>query len=255
MVRQNFSFFSTLCRYLFSPISAGFLSGLTAISLQWFALQSPQASDNHIAEQEDPHLTARVGSSLGYRGLTASNLWLSFIQYYGHEARQEVGYAYVSDFFESIVESEPRFVDAYFLASSAVAIRSGEPDNAVNILEKGLATVTPDWYGDAYRIPHQLASLNFLYLGDVQKSREYYYQAADWYEATYADSRQGWRALGNNIANNPRSKLAQFNAWMQSFQVNPDPEIQDYILEKLGELGEVNRLPDGSIQIIPPTES
>lgn len=239
-----------------APVLICLAATASSAALQWLQINSSDKNiqANHSGPQ-GPGLTADLGNAVGYQGFTASSLWLSFIQYYGDDARREVGYSSTSDYLESIVESEPRFVDAYFLASSAVAIRSGRPGNAVNLLEKALDAIKPDWYSDAYRIPHQLGGLNFLYLGDEQKSQEYYYQAADWYEAVYEDSRQGWRELANNIANNPRSKRAQFNAWMQSYQVNPDPEIKDYILEKLGELGEVNRLPDGSIQIIPPTES
>ena len=239
----------------FAPMAIFLGATASTILLQ---LSQVNSSEKHIREnhigQEGPGFTAEIGKAVGYRGLTASSLWLSFIQYYGDEARREVGYSHASDYLESIVDSEPRFVDAYFLASSAIGYRSSAPESAASLLETALNTVNPDWYGKAYRIPHQLAGLNFLFLGNEQKSRDYYYQAAEWYETTHEDSRQGWRDLANKIANNPRSKRAQFNAWMQSYQVNPDPEIQDYILQKLDELGEVKRLPDGTIQILPPTD-
>ncbi|WP_017326330.1 hypothetical protein [Synechococcus sp. PCC 7336] len=251
MVEQKTQFTKFNQTFWYCLIAIGSIAGLVA-------LQKPQIVDKaQLVRDVEASATAQIatleiGKYLGFRGLTASMLWLSFVQYFGDTARLQSGYSLTPVYLEAVASSEPRFEDVYFVTTSAIAIRSTQPERAKELIEFGLDHIHPDWNDRAYRLPFSLGLINFLYLTDTEAARQAYYQAADWYEVSNRDSAQSWREIGDRLNEKPESRYLQFHVWNQLLRRTQDPESRRSVLQRLAKLGEVRQLPDGSVELIPP---
>ena len=237
----------------FAPIFtlvAAFL-GVVSLQAKTFDLDSGSLEEKN---QSQFLLLDRPLNHLGYQGLSASLLWLDFIQYYGSSARLQNGYVLADDFLTQITESEPRFTRPYNIVTSALAFRSARPERALEIIEHGMNHVSPQVTPSAYILPFEAGTISFLYLGDGERGRRNYKLAADWFEASSGESAQHWRDIGDRLYDNPRSRRVQFDVWMHAYNVNPDPDAREFILSRLAELGEVRRNPDGRVEVLPPPD-
>ncbi len=195
---------------------------------------------------------ARVLSSVGLQGLSSSKLWLDFVQYMGGEEGKNQGFQHSPMLLKQVTSLEPRFLRPYTFVVSALGIRAGDPETGREILEHGTNHITPDWNDQSFRLPFQLALLNFLFLGDEEGGRDAYYLAADRYEQSYGVSASVWRDLGDSLYQNPRSERAQFNMWRLVYSTTFDEEVKQRAYERLSQLGTVETMPDGTINLIPP---
>ena len=208
-------------------------------------------TDNNLTFRQDL-ISSRLLSRMGLQGLASSKLWIDFIQYYGGQQGEDSGFKYSYDYLQSISEIEPRFINPYLVVVSALGFRSGNPEPGQEILMRGLDYITPDWNEDSYRLPFQLAILNFLFLGDQEGGRDAYYLAAERYERSHGESAEQWRELGDSLYQNPRSARSQFNIWHQIYTTSMDEEVKGQAYERLLELGNLETMPDGSKRLIPP---
>jgi len=190
---------------------------------------------------------------LGYRNLGASWLWLELIQYYGDgPGRTLTGYGLAYDYFDHMTRLDPQFFLGYRLSSLVLAYRAGQPEQAIEILDRGLQQFTPATNPDAWRLYVDRALLNFLFLGDAEAGRNDYYQAAAWREQVGLPG-DDFRQLGDNIARSPLSRRARFDAWMSVFNSTTDRDTRIFVLEQLAQLGTVlQTLPTGEIEILAP---
>lgn len=234
----------------------GLCSFSAVVVSQLSQINSHQSSDS---EAEINTIFEEVGIAttldrIGFSGLSASILWIDFIQYFGGRESRVTNYSFSDDYLETIADVEPRFKSIYFVANSAVAFRSGQPEKASELLERGMVVITPDWEPQAYRLPMHHAIVNFLHLGRPDVVSQSYYRAADWYEQTQNSSGDGLRQLADRLYNNPDSRQAQFEVWEQTYRVTSDPAVKELALRKLEEVGGIIRHSDGSVQLVPPTE-
>lgn len=96
--------------------------------------------------------------SFGFDNLIADWNFLNYIQYFGDEpAREKTGYSLVTDFFEEIVNRDPRFIQAYLQLSTANSIYAGRPDKTVTFLNQILQFISPE--------TSSLASFIWIYKG------------------------------------------------------------------------------------------
>ncbi|MEN9203171.1 MAG: hypothetical protein Q6J46_07180 [Thermostichus sp. DG02_2_bins_29] len=209
--------------------------------------------ENAEARKDRNLALANVLGWLGYRNLAASWLWLELIQYYGDgPARTLTGYGLAYDYFDHMTRLDPNFFLGYRLSSLVLAYRAGQPEQAIEILDRGIQHFTPETNPDAWRLYVDRALLNFLFLGDAEAGRDDYYQAAAWREQVGLPG-EDFRQLGDNIARSPLSRRARFDVWMSVFNSSADHDTRLFVLEQLTQLGTVlETLPTGEIKILPP---
>lgn len=199
--------------------------------------------------------------ALGFENLIAGWTYLQFIQYFGDgEARAVTGYSLNRDYFEIIVDLDPRFWRASLSLSSATSLFGGRPDITVELLGKALQSLPNDTLGtyfvNTYRGVDQM-----LFLGDVPGARRSYERAAE-VARRLPDDPEVSRILSERasntarfLKNNPDSRKARVGAWTQIFSLAADDETRERAIQEIRLLGgTVRRNPDGTISIITPED-
>ena len=199
--------------------------------------------------------------SLGAGNLWADWLYLRFIQYFGDSpARETIGYSLSPDYFQAVVDRDPRFVDANLKLATATSIFAGAPQRTVALLGQSLQSVSPQQVTFTYP-PYFLWIYKgvdeLLFLGDIQEAKRSYQQALNWAEKS-DDPRsqsiaQRMRESIQFLQTNPKSKSAQIGAWSVVLS-NGDPQVQRRAIDEIKALGgEVFVTPDGRLNVrVPP---
>ncbi len=199
--------------------------------------------------------------TLGFDNLLADWLYLRFIQYFGDvEARDQTGYSLSPDYFELVVDNDPRFVDAHLRLSASTSIFAGEPTKTVSLLEKSLenlppkvvAPVYPPYYLWTYKGVDQL-----LFLGDAQGAKQSYRMAADWAELYPDEASQRLAARQRKtiefLEKNPRSKIPQIGAWTMVLSSAADKKTQERAIAEIKALGgQIEISPNGQLRVSVP---
>lgn len=171
-------------------LGAIFLSGLMALSLQYPQLDRRIEGQTPEGDRQDTQNTAlRLNllqelprRGLGFNNLIASHTFLQFLQYFGDDvARDEhgTGYGLSLDFFEIVINRDPRFIQAYTYMASAVTIFAGKPSKSVELFSIGTQVVDPRLQPYAYRLWRGKATDQLLFLGDGEGARQSYLKSAE----------------------------------------------------------------------------
>lgn len=192
--------------------------------------------------------------SFGYDNLLADWAFLQFVQYMGStEAREKTGYSLAPDYFDVIVNRDPRFVNAYFYLSTASTVFAGQPQKTVNNMEKVLKHVTPDISPKAYLLWKYKAVDEMIFLGEFEAAQHSYRMAAKWVpkdlpnaEEIIARNRQTAKFLENN----PNSKRAKVTGWVTILNNAPNQETRKRAIQKIEQLGgKVTIYPNGRVEV------
>ena len=243
---------------------------VSALSLFGIITMQKNYSYNHLSnnknfdyQKQEQQLQASAKllkqmPAFGLDNLVADWAFLKYIQYFGDsEARDEVGYSVITDYFETIVEKDPRFIKANLSLSAGNSIFAGDPEKTVFLLEKSAKSLTPTMPNYPFMILAYKAVDEILFLGDINAAKESYRKAAEWAEIRNDE-------IGDHVANlyrntikfldtNPDSSIAQVSGWAMILDRNRDPRIQNYAMQKIRELGgEVIVRDNGEITIKPP---
>lgn len=240
------------------------LSLTAVISLQQSRLKTSQATlasmEYKKQEQiEKLQLDLYKGlPSLGFNNLLADWFYLRFIQYFGDgEARGKTGYSLSPDYFELVVNRDPRFVDAHLKLAVSTSIFAGQPKQSVAYLEQSLkdtpskliSPVYPPYYLWIYKSIDEL-----LFLGDTKAAKQSNIMAANWAE-TYPDEGSQRTAARRRetvefLENNPQSKVPQIGAWSQVLSGATDQKTQERALAEIQALGgQIVVNPDGTLSV------
>jgi hypothetical protein len=126
------------------------------------------------AEEGDPWLpppgAVRV-MSLGYHALGADLFWIRTVQYFGEHVQTDRRYPHLYRLVDLTTSLDPHFVDAYQLGGLFLVIARAYPD-AIAIYRKGIDHNPGNW-----ELPHDLARLYFLELGDIPAALEWFERA------------------------------------------------------------------------------
>lgn len=180
--------------------------------------------------------------SLGFDNLIADWAYLSFLQYFGDQpARQKTGYDLVPEYFETVVNHDPRFIKAYFYLSPATSLYAGRPDRTVALMNQGLKSLSPTEQPRAYLVWLYKATDELLFLGDSQAAKQSYEMAAKWARvSTDPDSQRlekSARRTAQFLADNPASKSAQVSAWMMVLGNAVDAATRRLAIQRIQGLG------------------
>ncbi|MBE9171243.1 hypothetical protein IQ238_28340 [Pleurocapsales cyanobacterium LEGE 06147] len=193
--------------------------------------------------------------SFGFSNLIADWTYLQFLQYFGDgEVREKIGYSLSPDYFEAVVDRDPRFVRAYFLMSPATSIFAGEAQKGVNLIDKGLQSISPDIHPQAYYLWVYKGIDEMLFLGDTKAAQQSYEMAAQWAEQNEDPASQrsaaNVRQTAQFLSEDPDSTIARIGAWTMVLSSTSDEKTQQRAIEQIQSLGgQIVISPEGGLSV------
>ncbi len=205
---------------------------LAALKYQRKVLTKP------VLQQEEAKLKAQLAiaktlPTFGFDNMVANWHFLDFVQYFGDtEVRQKAGYGAAMEYFDAILDRDPRFLYGYFYLSSTGSLYAGQPERSVAIMNRGLKFLSPKVPNRGYYIWRLKAVDELLFLGKVPEARQSMLTAANW--ARQNPDREGQNVAqlsqktANYLARNPNSKQAQFDAWNSVLSA----AVDDFVVQR-----------------------
>lgn len=195
--------------------------------------------------------------SLGFSNLIADWTLLSFLQYFGDDpARDRTGYELSPEYFRTIIDRDPHFIQAYLFLSTSVSLFAGEPEKAIALMDKGIQSLTPEqpraYYTWRYKGIDEL-----LFLGNTKTAEKSFTKAAEWASEFADEESQNIAALSRKtaqfLATDPDVKVAQEGAWamilVNALNAN-DERIRKRVIERIeAQGGKVIISPEGAVSI------
>lgn len=240
--------------------------GIT-ISLQLPKLDRESSTDEgEYLRQEQMQATnlelADTLPSFGFNNLVANWMFLQFVQYFGDgDARDVTGYNLVPEYYQPIVERDPRFVSAHLHLSSANTMFAGRPKLSIELLEESLAHLSPEMSNRAFQLWVYKATDEMLFTDDLKAAKNSYQQAKEWAEQSDHASSDGIAGYAQRMINflesDPDTQEARIGAWGMILMMSEQPAVQEEAIEEIEALGgEVVRDAEGRITGVrlPPEE-
>jgi tetratricopeptide (TPR) repeat protein len=237
-------------------------------------LQSPQLAslkqqNKNITkvylQQQEADLKAQLSiakklPTFGFDNMVADWHFIDFIQYFGDsELRSQAGYGAAMEYFDAMLDRDPRFLYAYFYLSSTGSLYAGKPEKSVSLMDRGLKSLTPKVPDRGYYIWRLKAVDELLFLGKVPDARKSMLSAADWAIQSATPEGQNVAKLSQGtatyLARNPNSKQAQFDAWNMVLGSAVDDTVVKRAIEGIRSTGgSVTIGSDGKFQIKAPAK-
>jgi hypothetical protein len=198
--------------------------------------------------------------TFGFNNLIADWTFLSFLQYFGDEpARLKTDYGLSPDYFEVILSRDPYFTQAYTFLSTSGSIYAGKPEQATEIMQRGLQSLKPNVPPDSFYAWRQLGIDQLLFLGDSKAAQQSFLTSAQWAaQSSLPGSREAAvfsQRTADFLAANPNSKSAQVAAWAMVLTNAPDNRTRKTAIERIRILGgQVIQNPNGSFGVQPPAK-
>ena len=190
---------------------------------QLASLKQRQSLTKAVLRQQEAQLKAQLAiaktlPTFGFDNLVANWHFIDFIQYFGDtEVRAKAGYGASMEYFEAMLDRDPRFLYAYFYLSSTGSLYAGQPEKSVSLMNRGLKSLSPKVPDRGYYIWRLKAVDELLFLGKIPDARNSMLTAANWARQSPTTEGQNVARLSQNtaayLARNPNSKQAQFDAW------------------------------------------
>jgi hypothetical protein len=225
--------------------------------------QKPSFSVEQLQKQDEQEKVKlellRKIPSFGFDNLIADWTFLRFLQYFGDEdVRNVTGYSLSPEYFDIIINRDPRFLDVHHFLSTSVSIYAGMPEKTVELMEKALETVLPT-QPNAYYVWRNKGIDELLFLGDSQAAQKSFEIAAEWASIHSDTESQMIAEISRNTAEflrtNPNSIKAQINAWLMVFNHAVDDYTRNLAINRIEGLGaELYIDPQGQIIVNFPTE-
>lgn len=238
------------------------LAAIAAVGLQGLRWQQVTAEETEPV-QEERRLELQLAvleqlPSLGFDNAIASWTFLQYLQYFGDEAaRDATGCRLNFTYLDQVTQRDPRFFTAYTFVPGGVSYCQGEPLKSVELLDRGLESITPDIEDNVFALALLEALDRFLLLGDIPGAINAYEQAADLAAETdtYADFASYYRQTAQWLRDNPDSLQARFIGWQEVYFNATDESVQERAIAELEDLGaQVIRQDDGAVEFRPPPE-
>ncbi len=226
--------------------------------------QIPSAEEIQRAEEAERAQLAllRRMPSLGFDNMIANLTFLQFLQYFGDTpARNQTNYSLSPEYFEVILDRDPRFLQAYFFLSGSTTLYAGMPERTVEILERSLQQLSPHNPPGSYYIWRYKGTDELLFLGQPEAAKLSFARAAAW-ASMYSDPEsqavaEASRQTAEFLEQNPNSRSAQISAWSTVLTNAFDANTQELAITRIEALGgQVSRDEQGRLQIsLPPEDS
>ena len=186
--------------------------------------------------------SAQVLPRLGFQNVRANITFLQFLQYFGDDrARQNSGNALSDSFFRSIIEDDPFYREFYIFLTGSVSLNAAMPHRSVELMEKGLAALSPHQPDDSYYVWRYKAVDELLFLGDSKAAERSFETAAAWANESSLPDSVSIASISQQTANflkeNPESKAAQVGAWSSILSTAVDSDTRNRAISNIQELG------------------
>jgi tetratricopeptide (TPR) repeat protein len=226
--------------------------------------QNKNTSKVYLQQQEADLKTqlsiAKTLPTFGFDNIIADWHFIDFIQYFGDgDLRAQAGYGAAMEYFDAILDRDPRFLFAYFYLSSTGSVYVGQPERSVSLMDRGLKSLTPKVPDRGYYIWRLKAVDELIFLGKVQAARKSMLSAADWASQQATPEGQNVAKLSRktaaHLARNPSSKHAQFDAWNMVLGAAVDDIVVERAIAGIRSTGgKVTISPSGKRHIEAPAE-
>ena len=227
--------------------------------------QQNQRMDKATLQRQEADLKTQLAiaktlPTFGFNNIVADWHFIDFIQYFGDsELRAQAGYGAAMEYFEAMLDRDPRFLHAYFYLSSTGSLYAGKPEKSVELMDRGLKSLTPNVPDRGYYIWRLKAVDELLFLSKIPDARQSMLTAADW--ANQAATEEGQnvaklsRGTARYLARNPNSKQAQFDAWNMVLGAAVDDVVVKRAIEGIRSTGgNVTVSSDGKFQATAPVK-
>ena len=232
---------------------------------QLASLKQRKSLDKAVLRQQEAQLKAQLSiaktlPTFGFDNLVADWHFIDFIQYFGDtEVRAKAGYGTSMEYFEAMLDRDPRFLYAYFYLSSTGSLYAGQPEKSVSLMNSGLKSLSPKVPDRGYYIWRLKAVDELLFLGKIPEARNSMLTAANWARQSPTTEGQNVARLSQNtaayLARNPNSKQAQFDAWNMVLGAAVDDfVIQRAIVGIRSTGGKVTISPSGEFKVEAPAK-
>jgi len=198
--------------------------------------------------------------AFGFDNLLADWVYLGFVQYFGDDkVRDRTGYEVSPEYFDIIIDRDPRFLGAYLGLTTSISLYAGMPEKSVALMEKGLSSMSPKAPPKSYYVWRYKGIDELLFLGNSPAAKQSFEKAAEW-ASVYSDPEsQNVAAMSRQtaefLARNPNSKNAQVAAWSMVLTNAPDDRTRKLAISRIEGLGgKVVITPDGKLKIRLPKE-
>ncbi|MBD1838944.1 hypothetical protein H6F78_23380 [Coleofasciculus sp. FACHB-64] len=246
----------TFCVTLACVLAIGVLQVSQLNRLRIGAKTTSQQNLNREVDTERLRLNLlQKTPSFGFYNIFADWVMLGFLSYFGDDtAREETGYNLSPEYFEIIVDRDPRFLQAYLVLSTSISMYAGMPEKSVALMQKGLHSLSPKALPRSYYVWRYKGTDELLFLGDAQAARKSFEKAAEW-ASVYEDPESKnvaaiSRQTAQFLARNPNSKSAQVGAWTMILQNAVDDRTRKIAISRIEVLGgKVIITPEGGVQV------
>jgi hypothetical protein len=257
-----------------SPALFGQLGAIVGAFAVILYLQTPQLAslkrqaknvDRATLQQQEANLKTQQAISktlptFGFDNLMADWHFIDFIQYFGDtDVRAQAGYGAAMEYFDGMLDRDPRFLYAYFYLSSTGSIYAGQPEKSVELMNRGLKSLTPQVPDRGYYIWRLKAVDEMIFLGKIPDAQNSMLKAAEW--ASQAATPEGEnvaklsRGTAAYLARNPNSKQARFDAWNMVLTAAVDDVVTKRAIAEIRAIGgKVTISPTGEFNVQAPAK-
>ena len=207
-------------------ITLSFLGVIYSLQKEYYHKSQLQIRANNYGRQiESAQVSLNIQKlvpTFGFGNLRADLTYLQFLQYFGDEdARKQTGYHLVPSYFEAVANYDPNFTQANLSFSVANSMYAGQPEKTVTLMEKILASSSPD-LDNTYLIWLNKGLDELLFLGDNQAALNSYRNST---KSAISQGKSNFNrhelhniTLMNQskidyLATNPDTREAQITAW------------------------------------------
>ncbi len=196
----------------------------------------------------------------GYDNLFADWVFLQFVQYFGDDEARSVGdYQLSPEYFEIIIDRDPRFLQSYLFLSTSISLYAGQPEQSVLLMEKGLKSLHPQVPEKSYYVWRYKAIDELLFLSDSKAARDSFLKTTEW-ASFYNDDESKFVALSTKetaefLENNAQSKRARISSWGMILGNSADKKTRERAIDEIEKLGgKVIEKPNGEFGLEVPKE-
>lgn len=203
---------------------------------------SVEALEREISAEEVRLKFLNKIPTFGYDNLIANWIYLNFLQYFGDdEIRALSGYGLSPQYFEVILNRDPRFVNAYLALSTSASMYAAMPERSVKIMNKGLKSLNPWVPKNSYYIWRYKGIDELLFLGDSQAARKSFTNANAWASEHSDEESQLVASISKQTADfltiNRDSKAAQISSWAMILNHGTDKKTHERAIREIEALG------------------
>ncbi len=201
------------------------LATLVLAAMVGFSLQALDARQRAAGGSERLYFPSGqflVESSLGFREAMADWLWFRFVQYYGAFKAGENDLRYLDLLIDSITRLDPRFTQAYHLASLIYWSDFGRVADSYDMLRRGILN-NPDHAG----LHFQVGFMHYVLDQDYPRAAHWFEMAGRCSDATARETR--FAAFARYRAGDDRVSLA---LWKDLLANSASPQMQE-LAEKM----------------------